>query len=242
MSDLPSIQDVQPLTVDQIKACIPKGANVTLTDSMVDEINNILASDEYAEEYRNNLLTYTSVLLNPKYKVVDYFNAVRFVTCKAMGDTNLVAYAKVFPDRLDRLRMAGKSEKDISAYTSAYAANQIVVKLTEQSMMPLHIVNNDKRQMAINVLSDIMLDLKQATKNRLEAADRLLAHLAPPKEAKLEINLGQRQASVISELRDATQELVEQQRQLMSSGAYTARQMAESKLIIDGEIIDDDHS
>lgn len=242
MSNLPVVDQVPSVSVDQIKACLPKGINVTVTQNMVDTLNQILASDEYAEEYRNNLFTYTSVMMNPKYKIGDYLNAVRFVTCKMLGDSNQMAYAKVFPDRYARLIGAGKTDKEISAYTSAYAANQMVVQITEQSVMPLHIVNNDKKQQAINVLADIMNDEKMGARNRLDAADKLLTHLAQPKEASIEINIGQKQASMIAELRDATAELVAQQRTMIGSG-YSAKQVAESKLVIEGEFThDDDHS
>lgn len=229
-----NVQDSQ-ITLDQLKRCIPKGVNVTLTQDMVDKVNNIIASDEYAEEYRNNLTTYTSVLLNPKFRIADYINAVRFVTCKLLGDKNELAYAKTFPDRYDRLIKAGKSAKDISAHTSGYAANAIVVAITEQSMMPLHIVNNDLRQQAINVLANTMLDDKVSAKVKVEAADKLLAHLTPPKDTKIEINLGQKQTSVISELAAATSALAQQQRMMLESGLHSIKDVAESKLVLDGE-------
>ena len=184
MNDIVTVDDAtkdsgsnNQLSLAQLKHCIPKGVNVTLTQDMVDKVNAILASDDYAEEYRNNLMTYTSVLMNPKYRIGDYINAVRFVTCKLLGDRNELAYAKTFPERYEKLILAGKTPKEISAYTSGYAGNAMVVAITEQSVMPLHIVNNDLRQQAINVLAESMLDTKISPKVRVEDADKLLANL-----------------------------------------------------------------
>lgn len=229
------VEDSPLLTMDQLKHCIPKGVNVTINQALVDKVNDIITNDEYAIEFRQNLMTYTSVLSNSKYKIQDYINAVKFVTCKLLGDKNELAYAKTFPDRYDKLIKAGKSAKDISAYTSGYAANQIVVQITEQTMMPLHIVNADLRQQAINVLAETMLDVRTSAKVKVEAADRLLSHLALPRDNKIEINLGQKQGSIIRELTVATALLAEQQRTMLQAGVHTLKDVAESKLAIEGE-------
>lgn len=236
MSD---IDDIKPpvvmnkVTEEQIKHCLPKGVNAKVTPEIVHTINNIIDNCEYAEEYRNNLFSYTTVLMNPKYKLADYVKAAQFVTYKLLGDSNKLAYAKTFPDRFDRLIQLNKSEKDISAYTSAYAANEMVVRITEQTVMPLHIVNNDLRQQAINVLAQTMLNEATSPKVRVEAANTLLTHTAPPKDSKIEISLGQNQASVISELYKATVDLAAQQKTMIQSGLYNAKDIAEAKLIID---------
>jgi hypothetical protein len=229
------------MTLDQLKHCVPKNVNVRVTQDIVDTVNNILSSDEYAEEYRNNLVTYTSVLTGGKFKINDYVHAVQFVTCRALGDTNELAYAKTFPDRYQRLVAANKSAKEISAYTSAYAKNELVVRITEQSIVPLHIVNNDLRQEAINKLALIMADPNTSAKVAVEAADKLLSHLAPPKDTKIELNIGQSQGSMIQELRAATAELAAIQRQNISLGLQSAKDVAESRLIIDGEVIEVDN-
>ena len=223
------------LTVDQLKLCMPSNVRMRVTQDLVDHVNDIITNQDYAEEYRNNLITYTSVLNNNKFKMQDYLNAVHFVTCKLLGDTNELAYAKVFPDRYQRLVAANKTPKEISAYTSAYAKNEIVVAVTTQSITPLHIVNNDLRQEAINKLAQVMLDPKTSSKVAVEAADKLLAHLAPPKDNKIEINIGQAQGSMIQDLRNATAELAAVQRRNIELGIVSVKDVAESRLTIEGE-------
>lgn len=233
--DLDDSNDVKLLTPEQIKHCMPKGINVTVNQALVDKVNDIISNEDYAIEFRQNLMTHTTVLSGGKYKLSDYVNAVRFVTCKLLGDKNELAYAKTFPDRYDRLIKAGKSPKDISAHTSGYASNQLVVQITEQTMMPLHIVNADLRQQAINVLAETMLDVRTSAKVKVEAADKLLSHLAPPKDNKIEITLGQKQGSIIHELTIATAQLAEQQKQMLQSGVQNLNDVAQSKLAIEGE-------
>jgi hypothetical protein len=58
-----------------------------------------------------------------------------------------------------------------------------------------------------------------------------LTHLKQPEATKISLDVQVKEDDSVKELREATLELVAQQRKLIGSGVMDARQVAESKLI-----------
>jgi len=63
------------LTLDQLKGSLPAKLRKNVTEDMVTLVNSEQDSD-FREHYRNNVISYTSVLQGGKFKLVDYINAV----------------------------------------------------------------------------------------------------------------------------------------------------------------------
>lgn len=220
------------LTVQQVQTALPASLKSAVTQSMVDQINNIVSDPLIAEQIRNNYLSYTGVMKDGKFKTEDYLHAVAYVSYKLMGLSNQDAYFKTFPQRHAQLVAKGTTSKDISSYVSAYNKGKLVNLIYEQTLVPTWVLNQDLHQKALNVQADLMVNASSELV-RSNAANSILTHLAKPKEAGALINLDMRETSGMNELRDALTKMAQTQRELIQSGVST-KDIADQR-IIEGE-------
>lgn len=224
------------LTREEVVAVMPVTLRGSVTQGLVDTINNVTSDPLLAQQVRDNFISYTSVLKDGKFKTEDYLNAVTYVSYKLMNMTNVEAYAKTFPQRYVALVAKGTVPKDIAAYVSAYHKGKLVNLILEQTLVPSWVLNQDLYQKAINTQAEIMQDLSVSAKVRSDAADSLLTHLAKPKEAGPLVSIDMRETSGISELRGMLAEMAQQQQNLISNGVST--QSVAAQRIFKGEVID----
>lgn len=218
------------ITIDQLKQVMPAGLRKSATQELVDKINSVFTDPIFAETLRDNILGYIHVMQDGKFKMEDYINAVRYVSYKLMGDSNIAAYTKTFPDRFQYFIDNGTSEKDIASYVAAYNKNKLVNLILEQTLIPNHVLNADIYQKAINHQLHLMQYAK-SEKVQTDAANSLLTHLKPPETSKLEIDVTHKENSAISELRNAVQSLAAQQQLAIQAGVVSAHEVAKSKII-----------
>lgn len=221
------------LTLDQFKLALPDKVKKSINQELIDQINNTLSDPEMFESYRDNLISYTKVMADGKFKVTQYIDAVRYVSFKLMGCTNIEAYTKTFPDKYQRFIQQGVSAKDIASYVTAYNKSKLVNLIFEQTLIPSHVLNQDLYQRALNVQADLMINAK-SEKVRCDAANSLLTQLKTPEVKKVELDIGVKEDSSIAALRATTLELARQQRLMVESGAMNAQDVAHGKLIIEG--------
>ena len=221
------------LTLDQFQLALPDKVKRSINQELIDQINNTLSDPEMYESYRDNLISYTKVMADGKFKVTQYIDAVRYVSFKLMGCTNIEAYTKTFPDKYQRFVQQGVSAKDIASYVTAYNKSKLVNLIFEQTLIPSHVLNQDLYQRALNVQADLMINAK-SEKVRCDAANSLLTQLKAPEVKKVELDIGVKEDSSIAALRATTLELARQQRLMVESGAMNAQEIAHGKLIIEG--------
>lgn len=221
------------LTIDQFRASLPDKVKKSVNQELVDQINTTLADPELYEAYRDNLVSYTKVMADGKFKVTSYVDAVRYVSHKLMGCTNIEAYTKTFPDKYARFVAQGVQAKDIASYVTAYNKSKLVNLIFEQTLIPSYVLNQDLYQKALNVQADLMVSAN-SEKVRCDAANSLLTHLKMPETQKVELDIGIKEDSSIAALRATTLELSRQQRLMLESGAMNAQEVAHGKLIIEG--------
>jgi len=214
-------------------AALPS-SKLKVSRDTVEHINSILVHSDIAEEYKENLISYTSVLATGKVRMTDYVDAVRFVTYKMLGDTNTRAFAKTFPYRYQDWIKRKFEPREMSSRAAAFNRTRLVTKIIEQSLVPVHILNAGTYQKAINVQAELMMTAN-SEKVRSDAANSLLTHLKAPESQKIELDINVRQDKSIDDLRKTTLELVEQQKKMLTSGVANPQQIAHSKLIIEGE-------
>ena len=217
------------LTVEMFKQALPDKVKKSINQELIDTINNTLSDPEEFEAYRNNLLSYTRVMVDGRFKISEYINAVRYVSFKLMGATNIEAYTKTFPDKYQRFIAQGVASKDIASYVTAYNKSKLVNLIFEQTLIPSYVLNQDLYQKALNVQADLMANAK-SEKVRTDAANSLLTHLKPPEKQTVELNIGVKEDSSIKALRDATMELVRQQRLALESGSVRAQEVAHTRI------------
>jgi len=219
------------LTEVQFKAALPKGMQKRVDHSVMANINDVLSSSEVAEELRENLLGFSSVLRDGKYKIESYINAVKYISFRMMGDTQKQSYAKTFPDRISRWAVLQVSDKDISKYLNIYNKSKLVQQVYEQSLTPTYILNADNYQEAINTQVSIMKDLDISPKVRSDAANSILNHIKRPEVQKVELDIGVSDNSVIAGLQDITSKLAVQMHESIKSGTHSAKEIAHQKII-----------
>ncbi len=225
------------LTIATFTAALPKNASITVTQEIVDDINNYMSDDFQRDQYRENLLGFSSVLQTGKYKINTYLDAVRFVTYKLLGSNNVMAYSQTFPTRYQDLLDKGAPAKTISTYASAFNKGQLVQAITRQSLTPSWVLNADKFQQAINVQAEIMNDTDVSPKVRSDAANSLLTHLKAPEVQEVELSLGAESNKSIDDLRAVIKESVDLQHSQIASGTVTALDIAHSSIIPKEKVI-----
>ena len=207
------------ITKDQVSRALPPNLKNAATQSLVDTLNT-LPDPMVAQEIRDNFLSYTGVLQEGKFKTEDYLNAVMYVTYKLLGKTNLDAYSLVFPQRYADLVARGTSSKDIASYVAAYNKGKLVNLILEQTLVPTWVLNQDIYQKAINTQAELMMGANSEMV-RMQAANSILQHLAKPKEAGPLVNINMQESSGMNELKQALQDLAQQQQGLIKSGVST---------------------
>ena len=220
------------LTIDQFKQALPDKVKKSINQELIDQINTTLSDPEMFESYRENLLSYTKVMADGRFKVDSYVQAVKYVSHKLMGCTNIEAYTKTFPDKYARFVQQGVQAKDIASYVTAYNKSKLVNLIFEQTLIPSYVLNQDLYQKALNVQADLMVN-SGSDKVRCDAANSLLTHLKMPETQKVELEIGVKEDSSIAQLRAATLELARQQRLAMEAGAMNAQEVAHARIVID---------
>ena len=223
------------MTIDQFRDALPPQIKQSVNQELIDSINNTLSDPEHMEIFKENLISFTSVLRNGKFKLSSYVNAVRYVGFKLMGSSNRDAYIKTFPDKYQRFLAQGVSLKDIDSYVTAYNKSKLVNLIFEQSLIPTHILNAPLFQKALNVQAQLMMDDNVSPKVRCDAANSLLTHLKPPEVKKVELDIGVKEDSSIRVLQETMRDLAAQQRQMLERGIADAQQIAHTKLVIDAD-------
>lgn len=221
------------LTVEQFKQVLPEKVKRSVNQELIDQINTTLNDPDMFEAYRDNLLSYTSVMADGRFKMSNYIDAVKYVSHKLMGATNIDAYIKTFPDKYNRFVQNGVTPKDIASYVTAYNKSKLVNLIFEQTLIPSYVLNQDLYQKALNVQAELMITSK-SDKVRCDAANSLLTHLKMPETQKVELAIGVSEDSSIAALRASTLALARQQRLMVESGSMDVQDIAHSRL----EVID----
>jgi len=208
---------MDPITKEQFQAALPPSVKKSVHQTVIDDINNIIADPESLEVFRENLLTYGSVMKDGRFKITSYIYAVKYVSFKLLGKTNKDAYIATFPDKYQKFLLAGVPEKDIASYSTAYNKSKLVNLIFEQTLVPTHVLNAPVFQSAINVQVDLMTNAT-SEKVRCEAANSLLVHLKRPEKQVVELDIGIDQGSVIDDYQIAMRQMVIAQKELIGKG------------------------
>lgn len=225
------------LDLEDLRLALPDKLKKTATQSLVDTINTTFSSTEELEYYRDNLLGYTKVLNDGRFKLADYLNAVKYVGFKVRGLSNIDSYSQTFPQKMIDFRNNGVSQKDISTYVHAYNKNKLVNLIYEQAVIPLHVMNQDLAQKAVMTLADLM-QTAVSEKVRSDSAIGLLNHIKPPEVKKVELDMTVHEDGSLTAFKNALGELAQKQQDMISQGMTSALDVAEMQLIPKASIIE----
>ena len=223
------------MTVDEFKRALPDKMKKSVSHEVIAMVNKTLSDPDMYEQYRDNMISYSSVMNDGRFKLPNYVSAVKYCSHKLMGKSSIAAYSATFPEKIVRFKQQGVHDKDIASYVTAYNKSKLVTLIMEQSLTPFHVLNQDLRQKALNSQVELMLNAK-SEKVRSDAANSVLSHTAPPPNQKIELQVSQKQDSVVDELRSVTMSLVAETRKAIEAGVLTPQEAAHQRITIEGEV------
>lgn len=227
--------------IQQFQQVMPEKLKKSMTPELVKTLQAMLSDPDMCESYRDNLIGYTSVMNDGKFKLESYVMAVKYVSFKLMGNSNIDAFSKTFPEKIVRWNAQNVASKDVASYVSAYNKSKLVSLIIEQSLIPVYVLNADTYQKAINIQLDLAMNA-QSEKVRSDAANSLLTHLKAPDKTKIQVDVNHNVGGdSIAALRSHVEELRELQKAAIQSGHLSAQEVAERSLfngeVIEGEVI-----
>lgn len=217
------------LPIETVKKLVPKSQRGLITQDFLDKIEASVQNSLIAEEFKNNFITYLNVLSTGKYKMEDYISAVKYVSFKLLGYSNVDAYAATFPDRYERLKREGQEQ--IEAFASMYNKNKLVMQIYEQTIVPTYVLNAPLHQEALNELAKMIKDPSVRGMTKVKACEAILQHTKQPEIIKGELTIGIEQQDTISELRDVVEQLAEVNRLSIAKNIKSIKEVAEAKII-----------
>ena len=222
--------DVPYIEQFQVAANIHKNR---YTLDVLTKIKELAEDSDLADEYRDKLITYTSVLKSGRWKLSQYLDAVQFVTCRISGMSQRESYGIVFPEKVAKWEAMGRDSKRIASNITVYSQTELIVALYEQTMIPTHILNAGLFQEALNVAAEIMVNSRSDIA-RVNAINSILTNTKAPVSTKIEMDVNVKQTDSISSLREATEKLAIAEAQAIEAG-MSVKAIAES-IIVEAEI------
>lgn len=214
------------LTLSEVQDSLPAGQKGHITQPMVDQLNALSKDPNEARYIRENFVSFSQVLSEGRFKLGDYVRAVMYVSHKVMGKSNLESYKATFPDRYKQMVADGRQPKDIASYVAAYNKGKLVNLVYERAAIPTWVLNQDMFQSALNVNYEIMNDVNESGRVRVEAANSLLTHLKKPEvnKAELKIDIGMNDG--MQALESRIREMAEVQQKTIEHSGMTAQEVA----------------
>ena len=217
------------LQLEAVKKLVPKAQRTMITQDFLDKIVASVTNSEVAEQFKENFVTYLNVLSKGKYKTDDYISAVKYVSYKLLGYSNIKAYAATFPDRYQRLKDEGQQQ--IEAFVSMYARGKLVNQIFEQTMVPTYVLNAPLHQEALNELAMMIKDPDVRGMTKVKACEAILQHTKQPEVVKGELTIGIEQSDTINDLREIVENLADTHRVLLEKKGMTLKEIAEGSII-----------
>ena len=218
---------------------------INITDEALDLINQAV-NDPVFDGFKlmETMVTYQNVLEGSNAPLVDYINAIKFTSFLEANEGNYTdAYIKTFWSRdfiQDRVYASTDSDeyKQITSAANRYRKSKLVTKIITQSEIPFYILFQGYRYKALNRL---VYEMEHAhlPKDRINAADKVLQHTAPPEEMKLQLDLGVKdnENNIVAQYEKAMQRLATEQRLAIKNSA-NADEVVNVKLV-EAEIVDE---
>lgn len=229
------------ITGSELKKLYPVKVSEKILDNIADIINGSTEDMDYAlaKEFRDNCLSYFDCITSGKRTVPpeDYINAVKFVTFKMAGNTDVRAYALTFPDRIRRMEQEKISNSNLYTYASIYAKGKVVTDIMSKMIIPTHILFQDIFHKAVKVQADLMMDTSISPKVRSDAANSLMTHLKQPEIKQMELKVDTGSSGAIDQLAEALSNLSGKQSSMLAEGKYSLKDIREATII---EVSDDD--
>jgi len=216
------------LTYKEFRRALPSNKRSLVNEEVFKTIKKIIDDPEI--DISDELISYAGVLQEGRFKVTDYAKACKYVAFKNMGMSNIDAYDRTFPGKITKWLEAGKTIDRIHQYIHRYNNSKLVVEITKRIIIPTNILNQDKVQKAINVLSDLMLNAKSEMV-RMKSAETLIRELKVDEDNKLELDITIKKDESLEQLEQTLVKFAEVQYNAIKENKSTPKQIAEMNIL-----------
>ena len=217
------------LALESVRKLVPKNQRTLITQEFLDKLEASVNDNLVAEQFKENFVTYLNVLSKGKYKMEDYINAVKYVSFKLLGYSNINAYIATFPERYERLKAEGQTQ--IEAFVSMYNKNKLVMQIYEQTIVPSYVLNAPMHQQALNTLAAMIVDDDVRGMTKVKACEAILQYTKQPDVVKGELTIGIEQSDTINDLREITENLADTYRMMLEKKGMRLKDVAEANII-----------
>lgn len=233
LEDILAEPEIELLGYGVLSRVLPKGIGSVACDTITDMINSTAMGMDsvMGEHFRDNCITWIDTVKGTRYSARQFLDAVKYVTHRLSGDSQTRAYARTFPNRINRMEQDGISNTNLSSYVNSYNNSKLVADIYAQALIPTHIMYNDFFHKAILVQAEIMSNDKVSPKVRSDAANSLMQHLKTPESKKAELAIKLEDNDVISQLKDAMVGLAQAQVHNVQHGHSKVIDIAEAEII-----------
>ena len=208
------------VTKELLKEMVPKKYKGIISEGSISEINKLIDDPDYGEEFRESMLTHLDILSGKEpWTLNQYMDAIKYYSLTAVGLTQVDAYTEVFPERLQSRLDSGQTRNDMSGEASRFNKTDLVNRIRERALVPLHLVNQGTLQLAINKATELMINAK-SEKVQGDMALGLIKELRPPEMQKVELQIGLNEEAQAARDRSDQKlvEIAQNQRLLLESG------------------------
>jgi len=181
-------------TKEELQEKFPAKRN-TITDEVVEYINSTISDPDFdSSTFMSHLIDYQTIMMETSASMRDYINAMKFCAYLESNHSITEAYKKArINDEFVQKRLNAKSNtpeyNELTNAASRYRKSKLVRQILAQSDMPLYLMFQAERYKAVAVLAQEMFSAPYS-KDRINAADKLLTHVKPPENQKVELEVG----------------------------------------------------
>ena len=114
-----------------------------------------------------------------------------------------------------------------------YNKGKLVNLILEQSLVPSHVLNQDMFQRALNKQLELLDNDEVSFKVQSDAANSLLTHLKPPANAKIELEVSNKNDGMLEDLNNTMRSLALKQAEIIDQGLMTAKDVAHQGILLE---------
>lgn len=200
------------MSLEQIKALLPRGSKASISQRVLDLVNNVEDDGIDAGFMREKVMSFADVLKDGKYPIEDYMNAVKYGIATMNGMSNRKAYMMVFPERVVHIQKkvkereieiaAGsqKSPVDLDNFVGMYNKGDLVVEIKSRMILDVAIMNQPVNAEALNIKINLMRGHAAPDPEgkpqrvtpliQLQAAQAVFAATEMPKDNTIQLKVG----------------------------------------------------
>ena len=220
----------EEFTVENLKTLIPSNL---VNQDLADRVNQLMTDDLLKDQFKDNMVSFVSVLSRGQFTPQQYVNAVTYVSYRLMGIKKREAWSHTFPDRYKELLNKGVASKVIYSHSSAYDKSKLVSMITEQTLVQSYVINQHYFQEALETAVDIMRDDEESGKVRVDALGRVLEYTAMPESlGSNKEEIAEKSMDIIQQLANATSQLAKTHAKAIENGA-SPKQIIQEAIYVD---------